>query len=322
MSWFRARIRLPTRPVGNSFEKSYEAKVVVKKADRTQQEIKTALDHVERISQLGDMRRINTETIDDYIAARRKERGKKGETVSPATINKELRHLRAALRKAHRWGYLPLVPDFDFEAEPTKLVRYITPEHFASLYKACGEARRPDRLPYAPASWWRALIVYCYQGTGWRISEVLALRREDLDMDVGTAVTRHNDNKGNRTEQIKLHPVVLEHLKTIPSFDSRVFPWDHDRKALDKEFHRLQGIAGIHLPCREEHEHTPACHVYGFHDLRRGFATMNAGSLSSDALQALMRHKSYATTQRYINMAPQMDKAIEALHIPEVLRQQ
>ena len=34
-----------------------------------------------------------------------------------------------------------------------------------------------------------------------------------------------------------------------------------------------------------------------------------------------MRHKSYTTTQRYINMAPQMDKAIEALHILEVLRQ-
>lgn len=48
---------------------------------------------------------------------------------------------------------------------------------------------------------------------------------------------------------------------------------------------------------------------------------MNAGTLSSDALQALMRHKSYATTQRYINMAPQMDKAIESLHVPEVLRQ-
>ncbi len=48
---------------------------------------------------------------------------------------------------------------------------------------------------------------------------------------------------------------------------------------------------------------------------------MNAGVLSSDALQALMRHKSYATRQRYINMAPQMDKAIQALHIPEVVRQ-
>ena len=47
---------------------------------------------------------------------------------------------------------------------------------------------------------------------------------------------------------------------------------------------------------------------------------MNAPTLSGDALQALMRHKSYATTQLYINMARQLDSAVEALHVPEVLR--
>jgi hypothetical protein len=33
-----------------------------------------------------------------------------------------------------------------------------------------------------------------------------------------------------------------------------------------------------------------------------------------------MRHKSYATTQRYINMARQMDEAVDALHVPEVAK--
>jgi integrase len=60
--------------------------------------------------------------------------------------------------------------------------------------------------------------------------------------------------------------------------------------------------------------------VYGFHDLRRAFATMNADKLTPDALQALMRHKSYQTTQVYINMTRQMDQAVAALHVPEVLR--
>jgi hypothetical protein len=35
---------------------------------------------------------------------------------------------------------------------------------------------------------------------------------------------------------------------------------------------------------------------------------------------AVMRHKSYLTTQRYINMARQLDQAVETLHVPEVLR--
>jgi hypothetical protein len=34
-----------------------------------------------------------------------------------------------------------------------------------------------------------------------------------------------------------------------------------------------------------------------------------------------MEHKSYQTTQRYINTARQLDEAVEALHVPQVLRQ-
>ena len=33
-----------------------------------------------------------------------------------------------------------------------------------------------------------------------------------------------------------------------------------------------------------------------------------------------MRHKSYQTTQRYINIARQMDAAVASLHVPDVLR--
>ena len=33
-----------------------------------------------------------------------------------------------------------------------------------------------------------------------------------------------------------------------------------------------------------------------------------------------MRHKSYQTTQRYINMARQIDGAVENLHVPDVLK--
>jgi integrase len=60
--------------------------------------------------------------------------------------------------------------------------------------------------------------------------------------------------------------------------------------------------------------------VYGFHDLRRAFATMNADKLTADALQALLRHKSCAMTQVYMNMARQMDEAVAALHVPDVLK--
>jgi hypothetical protein len=31
-------------------------------------------------------------------------------------------------------------------------------------------------------------------------------------------------------------------------------------------------------------------------------------------------HKSYLTTQRYINMASQLDEAVETLHVPDALQ--
>ena len=82
----------------------------------------------------------------------------------------------------------------------------------------------------------------------------------------------------------------------------------------------IQEAAGVRLTCREAHEHNRHCHVYGFHDLRRAFATMNADKLTADALQTLMRHRSYQTTQKYISMARQMDAAVAALHVPAVLQ--
>jgi integrase len=121
---------------------------------------------------------------------------------------------------------------------------------------------------------------------------------------------------------VKLHPVLVEHLRKLAGFDPHVFPWSHSERTLYDEFARVQEAAGIHLPCRVrgEHVHNRHCHVYGFHDLRRAFATMNADKLTPDALQALMRHKSYTTTQKYINMSRQMDAAVASLHVPDVLK--
>jgi integrase len=303
------------------FKTEWEARIGANMLPQTRRLTFDALAHFERIINPIRVASIKTQTIDDFIARRRLEPGKrKGETIRPASINKELRHLRAVLRIADDWKYLPDLPRFRFIKEPGKLVTFVSPEHFAALYQVCEEAKRPADVPgVAPADWWRGLLVFCYM-TGWRICEVLALRRSDVDLDAGWAVTRAADNKGKRDERIKLHPVVNDHLRKLTSFEPVVFPWHPNETALYKEFHRLQRVAGISIPCPHQHEHTPRCGLYGFHDLRRAFATQNAPRLTADALQKLMRHKSYLTTQKYINMASQLDEAVSALHVPEVLK--
>jgi integrase len=304
-----------------TFRQEYTDKVLAGLSAKTRESAKSSLDAFERHIKPLRVYTIGTATVDDFIAKRRLDPGKKrGETVSAHTINHDLRHLKAALSVAQEWGYLPSLPRFRMEKAVKSLPTYVTGDHFAAIYQACQAARMPESLGHVtPADWWRALIVMGYM-TGWRISDMLGLRREDLDLEAGTAITRGEDNKGKRDERVKLHPVVIDHLKKLVGFDSLVFVWNHNRRTLDAEFHRIQEAAEIHLPCRGTHEHTACCYVYGFHDLRRAFATLNADKLTPDALQALMRHKSYQTTQVYINMTRQMDAAVAGLHVPEVLK--
>jgi integrase len=306
----------------SDFRKEWDQKIGAGMEPATRQLTADALNHFERLVNPVKVFFITSRHVDHYIAKRRTERGRRrGSTVSVATINKEMRHLRAALNVAKDWGYLPAVPRFRMLREPGQLPTYVTGDHFALIYAACDKARLPEDLTYPAADWWRALVVTGYM-TGWRIGDMLGLRRADLDMEAGTAVTRWEDNKGKRDSLVKLHPVVVEHLRKLAGFDPHVFPWNHNERTLYDEFARVQEAAGIHLPCRTrgQHEHNRHCHLYGFHDLRRAFATMNADKLTPDALQALMRHKSYTTTQRYINMARQMDAAVAGLHVPEVLK--
>ena len=59
---------------------------------------------------------------------------------------------------------------------------------------------------------------------------------------------------------------------------------------------------------------------YGFQNLRRGFATENAAEMDLFELQQLMQHKSLETTKLYIGMAKKLNRAVEPLKVPAVLK--
>ena len=308
------------------FRKEYEDQVLSRLAGSSRVSIGAAFDHFERIIKPHRVESITTKTIDEFVASRQTDKGKKAESrVSPATVNKDLRHIKAALKRACEWGYLPKMPKVRMVREPEKLPRFVTVKHFELIYHtACDLATMPkfDGQTYTPAQWWKAIVVTAYM-TGLRINELLAIRREDIDHERGVLVTRAADNKGKRDEVIPLHPVVLEHLKVLESEDRFPLRWPHDPRTLWVEFGRIQQKVGIHLNCPDEHKHTPACHVYGFHEFRRAFATVNAPRLKPEVLQRLMRHKSYQTTQKsYINPTSQLEDAIADMPVPNVLRKE
>ena len=305
------------------FRTEYEERILSGLAPKTQDAATDSLGHFERIVRPGRVQAITTAVLDEFIAKRRQEAGlKPGSVVSPATINKDLRHIKAAMRVAREWGYLPEVPKVRMVKEPQRLPTYVTPDHFDLIYsKACDLAKFPkvEGAAYSPADWWRALVVTAYM-TGLRVGELLAVRTEDLNLDAGELIARWDDTKADRDEVIPLHPVVIEHLRKIAGGSPLVLPWPHDPRTLWAEFTRIQTEAGIHLTCRDRHEHTPSCHVYGFHDFRRAFATVNAPRLKPEVLQRLMRHKSYQTTQKhYVNPTSQMQDAVAQMPVPGAL---
>src|SRR5215831_5165289 len=157
--------------------------------------------------------------------------------------------------------------------------------------------------------WWRALLVTGYL-TGWRVGQLLALRRADVDLDAGLAVLRVVEgNKGKREVAVRLHPAVIDHLRRVPGFTAEVFAWPYDRRTLWDEWTRLLAAAGL----AEKH--------YRFHDLRRAFGTLNAAKMAPAVLQHLMQHRTLTTTMRYyVNPLHEMDAAVGALEVPAVLR--
>lgn len=293
------------------FRAEYEGKILDAKSPSTRRQVRMSFANFERIVRPKKVSAIKTVTIDQFIATRRQEfkRYSDKQTVSQASVNADLRNLKAALSVAREWGYLKEEPVFRMLKEPRKLPVYVLPEHFALIYAACDAARLPVCQGFTAADWWRGLLVFIYQATGWRIGQALALERADLDLTAGTAIARAvvEGNKAKADRLVKLHPLAVEHLRRLAGFTPTVFPWPHDRRTLTDELHRVCRAAG-----------TPA---YGFHAFRKGFGTLNAPRLSATELQHLMQHASLATTQRYyVNPTAAQDEAVGKLYVPDVLK--
>lgn len=263
---------------------------------------------------------ITDKYIKEFILKRRRDRGMKpGSKVSPATVNLDLRNLKLVLNAAVEWKQLEVSPVFKMLKTPTRHKRYVTVEDFALMFEAAPKMTEPT-LPNATAcEYWRALIGFAFL-TGWRINEILNIRRDDVNFETGRVVARWDDSKGKRDELVHVPESVLDLLKPLwQTFKARPLQWNKSRRMLYVPFARLQNLAGISLSCEEDHEHTDACYLYGFHDLRRAFATYNAGSLSPAQLQRLMKHSAFVTTQGYINYAEVMNDRPDVF-VPDVLK--
>ena len=91
--------------LGPSSGRSTKERILAGRRRRERELRVGTLEHFERIVRPGKLSVLKTSHVDDFIAARRRSRGKKtGSLLSPASINKDLRHLKAALRGGRTSG--------------------------------------------------------------------------------------------------------------------------------------------------------------------------------------------------------------------------
>jgi integrase len=211
--------------------------------------------------------------------------------VKPSTVNRELDTLRNMLNKAVDWKMIDSSPYKGvkhFRVNNTNL-RILNQSEFEKLYQASPSDLKP--------------ILVTAVNTGMRLSEVLNLKWNDVDLDKGYLIVRDSKNYESRT--ISLNPNLKAALSSLKKETQSEYVFN-GRKTIKRAWTNTLRKSGI-----------PHCR---FHDLRHTFASnlvMNGYDLVTVA--ELMGHKDISMTKRYSHPTPQHKKqAVESLNFGAV----
>jgi site-specific recombinase XerD len=218
--------------------------------------------------------------------------------VSPATVNLELRSLRAFFNRLIVWDYIEKNP-----CESVKAIRIAeTIRPFLSkddLSKLLDHTRGTQLCD----------IILIATMTGLRKGELLNLSWADVDLQKGTLLVRSSMSyrtKGGKMRMVPLNTTALNVLKNLPQNSSVVFPpergesYNHD--FLSRRFKRAINQCGL----------DPKLH---FHSLRHTFASL----LVKDGVplyhvQRLLGHSSARVTEIYAHLGhAELGSSVEKL---------
>lgn len=218
--------------------------------------------------------------IEQYKKSR-KDAGK-----APATVNVELRFLKALLNKAIAWQHLTDNPSRTVKSLPqaNERTRFLSTEEEARLLAACSPALRR--------------VVEVGLLTGFRHNELLHLRSQDIDFTHATVSVAACYSKNNESRTLPMG----ERLQTLlteavhpPRTEPRALctpsgtPWTSS--AFSLAFRQAAQTAGIE-------DCTP-------HTLRHTFASrLVMAGVDLRTVQELLGHKDIKMTLRYAHLSP------------------
>jgi len=248
--------------------------------------------------------------------------------VSPATINRNLGALKAALSKAVEWSFLeenPLARVKSAKIDHGGVIRYLNEDEETRLLAALDERESRKRESRENGNQWRRERGYpeleSYAGqayadhlkplvllalnTGLRRGELFALTRENVDMPRALLTVKGETAKSGKTRHIPLNAEALAALAawrdSKPTAQGLVFPGQDGGRLTDTKtaFNRLLEKAGVEK--------------FRFHDLRHHFASrLVMAGVDLNTVRELLGHGDIKMTLRYAHLAPEHKAAAVA----------
>jgi len=281
------------------------------------------------------VQKFTADLIQKYLADRGESKGKKGGRISPLTIQKEVATLRAAWNMAVRSGALTGIfpgryltypkteekPGFQTMKEIERKVargglsEAEVDELWAGLFLTKGEL--DEFLDFASANAKDAhlfpMLAFAAH-TGARRSELLRMRIDDADLEMGTAIIRERKkNRGQRTTRRVpisgfLKTVLQKWLAQHPG-GQMMFAW---KKGPDEQPEPLKPMMAYDQ-FRRLVRGSKWDVLKGWHVLRHSFISVCAAkNVDQRVLQSWVGHLSAATHKRYTHLVPSVEQSIMA----------
>lgn len=149
---------------------------------------------------------VNTAMIERFASIR----SKIGQ--APASVNKEIRHVRAILKWAARRQYISIVPDYSgaFVREDRKMPVVVPVESFRSILKTVDDPA--TKLRYQSAAWWRVFVRLAWS-LGGRRGELLGLTWDKVDLEKAEVLVSCLTSKGRKDRRLPLVGDLVQVLK-------------------------------------------------------------------------------------------------------------
>ncbi len=230
---------------------------------------------------LANIRRID---IQRYITKRTGE-------VSMHSVQKELNVLKHLLRLSAEWEIIPASPAQGLKSPrvPAGRLRYLQPTELRSLLAACPE--------------WLQPIVLLAVATGMRRSEILGLRRQDIDFSQRRIMLPQTKNGDGRV--VYLNQLALAAIRSVPR--------PPDANTIGLVFRGIKpervSVAFARV-CRSQQVFD-----FRFHDLRHTAASwLRMKGADIHTVAQLLGHKDLRMAARYQHLSPGfMAQAVESL---------